>query len=255
MNAYIRMKFAVTEDAPAIKTYEEANVGRTAGSEDAGRRRCRWRCSRRCIADGWRSARAARADFGQGLHASGARARDARRSARAVRVALPSSRRAHRAGAGDSAGVGAELVRQGPTRSAPTGRLWRGPSGLRSWLLACLTITLAAQSPVARALPPWTRGTLDIHQISTGRGNAALIVFPDGTTMVVDAGAAGDGTGDRGDRSAAERVAHRWRVDRADMNRRSTPASRGSTTRSSRIFTSTISAGSPTSAIACRLGR
>ncbi|HKO56561.1 MAG TPA: MBL fold metallo-hydrolase [Thermoanaerobaculia bacterium] len=43
------------------------------------------------------------------------------------------------------------------------------------------------------ALPPWSEGMLDIHQISTGRGNAALCVFPDGTTMLVDAGAAADG--------------------------------------------------------------
>ena len=43
------------------------------------------------------------------------------------------------------------------------------------------------------ALPPWSEGVLDIHQISTGRGNAALCVFPDGTTMLVDAGAAADG--------------------------------------------------------------
>lgn len=42
------------------------------------------------------------------------------------------------------------------------------------------------------SLPPWTRGTLDIHQISTGRGNAALIVLPDGTTVLVDAGPGGD---------------------------------------------------------------
>jgi hypothetical protein len=47
---------------------------------------------------------------------------------------------------------------------------------------ACLTIALSAQQPVGGALPPWTRGTLDIHQISTGRRNSALIVFPDGTT-------------------------------------------------------------------------
>ena len=32
----------------------------------------------------------------------------------------------------------------------------------------------------------WTPGTLDIHQINTGIGNAAFL--PDGTTMVVDAG-------------------------------------------------------------------
>ena len=41
-------------------------------------------------------------------------------------------------------------------------------------------------------LEPWTRGTLDFHQISTGEGNSALVVFPDGTTLLVDAGAAGD---------------------------------------------------------------
>lgn len=37
-------------------------------------------------------------------------------------------------------------------------------------------------------LPKWTPGTLDIHQINTGSGNAALLMLPDGTTMVVDAG-------------------------------------------------------------------
>ena len=31
-------------------------------------------------------------------------------------------------------------------------------------------------------------GYLDIHQISTGRGNAAYLIFPDGTTMLLDAG-------------------------------------------------------------------
>ena len=34
--------------------------------------------------------------------------------------------------------------------------------------------------------------TLDIHQIVTGRGNAAFSIFPDGTTLLVDAGDAGD---------------------------------------------------------------
>jgi len=37
-------------------------------------------------------------------------------------------------------------------------------------------------------IAPWTPGTLDIHQISTGRGNAGLYIFPDGTTLLVDAG-------------------------------------------------------------------
>jgi len=38
------------------------------------------------------------------------------------------------------------------------------------------------------ALPPWTEGYLYIHHISTGRGNSAYIVMPDGTTMLIDAG-------------------------------------------------------------------
>src|ERR1051326_7666309 len=41
---------------------------------------------------------------------------------------------------------------------------------------------------VGDPLPPWSAGTLDIHQISTGRGNSALLVFPDGTSLLVDAG-------------------------------------------------------------------
>lgn len=79
-------------------------------------------------------------------------------------------------------------------------------------IAACLTIALGAQSPVGGTLPPWTRGTLDIHQISTGRGNSALIVFPDGTTMLVDAGAAGDGMtlADAEPRPNASRTAGGW---------------------------------------------
>ncbi|MCB5253827.1 MAG: MBL fold metallo-hydrolase [Candidatus Cloacimonetes bacterium] len=38
------------------------------------------------------------------------------------------------------------------------------------------------------ALPPWQEGYLDIHHISTGRGNASFILFPDGTSFVVDCG-------------------------------------------------------------------
>jgi len=46
----------------------------------------------------------------------------------------------------------------------------------------------AAGDEVGQEISPWTPGTLEIHQISTGRGNAGLYVFPDGTTMLVDAG-------------------------------------------------------------------
>lgn len=37
-------------------------------------------------------------------------------------------------------------------------------------------------------LPKWEKGYLDIHHINTGRGNCALLIFPDGTTMMIDAG-------------------------------------------------------------------
>lgn len=52
----------------------------------------------------------------------------------------------------------------------------------------------STKSPAAaigqKSLPPWTEGYLYIHHISTGRGNAAYIVMPDGTTMLLDAGEA-----------------------------------------------------------------
>lgn len=40
-------------------------------------------------------------------------------------------------------------------------------------------------------LPPWQAGVLEIHQISTGRGNAAFVRFPDGTSLLLDAGDGG----------------------------------------------------------------
>jgi len=40
-------------------------------------------------------------------------------------------------------------------------------------------------------LPGWQPGFLDIHHINTGRGNSALVLMPDGTSLLIDAGAAG----------------------------------------------------------------
>lgn len=37
-------------------------------------------------------------------------------------------------------------------------------------------------------LPAWQKGYLDLHHINTGRGSAAYYIFPDGTTMLLDAG-------------------------------------------------------------------
>ena len=50
-----------------------------------------------------------------------------------------------------------------------------------------VAIRIGAQTP-GEVLPKWTPGTLDIHQINTGLGNAAFLMLPDGTTMVIDAG-------------------------------------------------------------------
>lgn len=37
-------------------------------------------------------------------------------------------------------------------------------------------------------ISPWQEGFLDIHHINTGRGNASFILFPDGTSLVIDCG-------------------------------------------------------------------
>lgn len=74
---------------------------------------------------------------------------------------------------------------------------------------------MAMALPVALAqtgapLAAWTPGTLDIHQISTGRGNAALFILPDGTTLLVDAGAAGDGAPDTAPHPDGSRTPGAW---------------------------------------------
>ncbi len=38
-----------------------------------------------------------------------------------------------------------------------------------------------------KILPDWSEGYLDIHAINTGRGESSLLIFPDGTTMLIDA--------------------------------------------------------------------
>lgn len=42
-------------------------------------------------------------------------------------------------------------------------------------------------SLIGKVLPNWEDGYLDIHAINTGRGESMLYIFPDGTTMLVDA--------------------------------------------------------------------
>lgn len=68
--------------------------------------------------------------------------------------------------------------------------LWTKRTNRIIWLLFAALLVAEARAQVGgEVFPPWTPGTLDIHQISTGRGNSALFIFPDGTTMLVDAGA------------------------------------------------------------------
>ena len=60
-------------------------------------------------------------------------------------------------------------------------------------LSLCLVAATAVAKPnkkslVGKQLPAWSEGYLDIHTISSGRGECLLIVMPDGTSMVVDAG-------------------------------------------------------------------
>lgn len=43
---------------------------------------------------------------------------------------------------------------------------------------------------LAGTLPARAPGELDVHHIDTGRGNCTLVVAPDGTTLMIDAGAA-----------------------------------------------------------------
>ncbi len=43
------------------------------------------------------------------------------------------------------------------------------------------------ESLIGKVLPEWQEGNFDIHAINTGRGETALMIMPDGTTMLVDA--------------------------------------------------------------------
>ncbi|WP_010136487.1 ComEC/Rec2 family competence protein [Ochrovirga pacifica] len=52
-------------------------------------------------------------------------------------------------------------------------------------VLFCTSFLVNAQK---LELPVWQEGFLDIHHIHTGRGDAAFVVMPDGTTMLIDAG-------------------------------------------------------------------
>jgi hypothetical protein len=61
-------------------------------------------------------------------------------------------------------------------------------------LVAGARMRAAQMVAAGAAMEPWQRGFLDIHHVSTGRGNCVLAICPDGTSIMVDAGAkAGSG--------------------------------------------------------------
>ncbi|MDE3167040.1 MAG: hypothetical protein KGN36_14640 [Acidobacteriota bacterium] len=81
----------------------------------------------------------------------------------------------------------------------------------RTLLLLCALAAFGgAQDDPEHTLPPWTPGVMEIHQISTGRGNAALFILPDGTTMLVDAGAAPDGIAETDPHPDSSRSPGEW---------------------------------------------
>ena len=53
-------------------------------------------------------------------------------------------------------------------------------------------LVATAASQTGATFVKWSPGTLDIHQINTGRGNASFLMLPDGTTLLIDAGDGGN---------------------------------------------------------------
>lgn len=60
---------------------------------------------------------------------------------------------------------------------------------LRLFVLLLLSVGKSLAQPVGQPLAVWQEGQLDIHHINTGQGNATFAVLPDGTTLLIDAGA------------------------------------------------------------------
>ncbi|NGM50882.1 MBL fold metallo-hydrolase [Caulobacter sp. 602-2] len=67
------------------------------------------------------------------------------------------------------------------------------PLTRRGLLLGAAALGAAAppssDDVVGQPLRPWRRGGLDIHHIATGKGDSTLIIGPDGSSLMIDAGA------------------------------------------------------------------
>jgi beta-lactamase superfamily II metal-dependent hydrolase len=55
--------------------------------------------------------------------------------------------------------------------------------------LFCAVGMYVSAQKIGDRLPVWQKGYLDIHHINTGCGECAFMILPDGTTLMVDAGA------------------------------------------------------------------
>jgi len=75
-----------------------------------------------------------------------------------------------------------------PLCSRETARLLLKAAIALSLLTVALVQARLYAQPVQEMLPAWEPGMLDIHEISTGRGSSTFFIFPDGTTMLYDAG-------------------------------------------------------------------
>nr|WP_295107574.1 MBL fold metallo-hydrolase [uncultured Caulobacter sp.] len=86
----------------------------------------------------------------------------------------------------------------------------------RGLLLGAVALGAAAPLPtgddvVGQPLRPWRHGGLDIHHISTGKGDSTLIIGPDGSSLMIDAGASTTPTPASLDaRPSAERRPGEW---------------------------------------------
>lgn len=60
-----------------------------------------------------------------------------------------------------------------------------------SMLILCMTGLLSlttCSSPEEMTFPAWQEGEMEIHHIYTGRGESNFMIFPDGTSLLVDVG-------------------------------------------------------------------
>ncbi|MBQ7268333.1 MAG: hypothetical protein IJS62_00575 [Bacteroidales bacterium] len=51
-----------------------------------------------------------------------------------------------------------------------------------------IILFLAGLVAAAQTLPAWQKGYFDIHHIAIGKGECQFLIFPDGTTMMIDCG-------------------------------------------------------------------